>query len=92
MSKNRALFILSIFLIVLPYIGFTKGWEDSFTVIAGIILFILTYFYVKEGRLKSPKHTIVTENKKYYDDEGDFVGGEIDVTEKVVLDSVDEEN
>jgi hypothetical protein len=92
MTKNKALFALSIFLILLPYIGFQKSSEDSLVIISGIILFVLTYLYIKEGRMKDPKHTVVTENKRYFDNEGDFVGGEIDVTEEIVLDSDNEEN
>ena len=91
MSKNRALFILSIFLILLPYIGFSKGWEDGLTVVSGLILFALTYLYIKESRLGKSQHTVVTENKRYFDQEGDFVGSEIDVTEQMVFQSDNEE-
>lgn len=92
MSKNRSLFILSIFLIILPYIGFSKPAEDTLTVISGLILFVLSYLYIKEGRMKSHNHTMVAETKKFFDEEGDFVGSEIDVTEEIVLNSANEED
>ena len=91
MSKNRILFTLSIILALLPSLGFSKSWEDQIIVIVGLILFVLAYMYIKDSRMAPGTHIIHSEAKKYFDKEGDYVGGEIDVTEEVVIDRAHEE-
>lgn len=42
MKTNRAIFILGILIFLVPFTGFPRGWEETFLVIAGLILMALS--------------------------------------------------
>jgi len=90
MSKNKLLFVVSILLVVLPFIGFPKKWEDIITVVSGFVLLILTYFFVRASRMGNVSEKISRTESFVFDQEGDV---EAVVTETdIEITNVDEKN
>lgn len=55
MRKERTLFIISLWIIVLPFLGFPEFWRKIFFVITGLMLFYLGYLFYTEAKNRVSK-------------------------------------
>jgi type IV secretory pathway VirB2 component (pilin) len=55
MRKERTLFIIGIWVAVLPYLGFYESWRKVLFIITGLILVFLAYFFYKEAKSRLSK-------------------------------------
>ncbi len=51
MKKERTLFMLGIWVAILPYLGFPNSFRKFLFIISGIILIYLSYGFRKEKRI-----------------------------------------
>jgi hypothetical protein len=49
MSLHATIFLLGIFLILLPYLGFPQTWDNVFIVLTGLSITVLSFFVRAEG-------------------------------------------
>ena len=93
MSKNKISLFIAFFLIILPFIGFPKTWEDNLTVIIGLLVLFITYLHVREGRLRNGTKSQMTKNESVlFDRSGNMIGREVNATLNVVIDNSDNDN
>ncbi len=71
MSKNKILLIISLVLVVLPFIGFPKNIEDIVTVALGVILLVLALLYVRSARMGHIEGTITRTKSFLVEENGD---------------------
>ncbi len=60
MRKERTLFIIGLWVIILPFLGFPNNWRQIFFVITGFILIFLYYSFYKQAKtyqLKNDDHS-----------------------------------
>jgi len=85
MSKNKTLFILSIVLIVLPFLGLPKSFEDWVVPIIGLFLLSLSYFYVREIRMgKNFDRRKEKTEHVFFDQTGEVVGVDSETNIEIV--------
>ncbi len=69
MRKERTLFIIGIWVIVLPFLGFPEAWRHILFVMTGLALAYLSYLYYKEAKMRQSKNSN-TESKTFVDNIG----------------------
>ena len=75
-------------LIILPYIGLPKIWEDRGTIIVGMFLLLMTYLYVRSGRLGHRIKKSITETNYAFADGGENIKAtEVDTVTEVFFDN-----
>lgn len=52
-TKNRILFILGLWIVLVPFLGFPTLYKNIFTLTAGIIAVVLAFLYAREKRLSA---------------------------------------
>lgn len=60
MRKERALFIIGLWVLVLPFSGFPSSWRTLFFVVTGILIMYIAYlFYLqaKKNILSNSNHS-----------------------------------
>lgn len=55
MRKEYTLFILGIFVIILPFLGFYESWRKIMFAIAGILITYLAYLFYSEAKARISK-------------------------------------
>lgn len=61
MRKERTLFIIGLWIIVLPFTGFPSFWRTIFFVITGFLLVYLAYLFYMEAKARMPKDETVSK-------------------------------
>lgn len=54
MRKERTLFILGLWIIVLPFSGFPSSWRTVLFVLTGLALVYLAYLFYLEAKARIP--------------------------------------
>lgn len=62
MKKARIFLIISIWITILPYLGFPYFWKNLFFTITGLVLAYLSYLLYKESKTEKSKKKIVFDN------------------------------
>jgi len=67
MKKARTFLIISIWVAILPYLGFPYFWKNLFFTITGLILAYLSYLLYKETKIEKEKIVFdnFSENKNF---------------------------
>jgi hypothetical protein len=65
MRKEKTLFILAIWIMVLPFLGFPESWEKVFFIITGLAFIYLAYLFYLESKNRLLKHS--EESKTFVD-------------------------
>jgi hypothetical protein len=65
MRKEKTLFILAIWIMVLPFLGFPESWEKVFFIITGLAFIYLAYLFYLESKNRLLKHN--EESKSFVD-------------------------
>jgi len=55
MRKERTLFIIGVWVAILPYLGFYESWRKVLFVITGIGLVYLAYLFYSEAKARLEK-------------------------------------
>lgn len=55
MRKERTLFIIGIWVAILPYLGFYESWRKVLFILTGIGLVYLAYLFYKETKSRLSK-------------------------------------
>ncbi len=55
MRKERTLFIIGLWIMVLPFTGFPPSWREVLLVISGLALVYLSYLFYIEVKARIPK-------------------------------------
>ena len=73
MTKQRIIFILGIWVGLLPFLGFPSSWKSIFFAISGLILVYISYILHRESKDNIPKEkrtsVYVESNLKEINDE-----------------------
>lgn len=59
MRKEKTLFILAIWIIFLPFLGFPNSWRKILFMLTGICIFYLAYLFYKQNKARTPKENIM---------------------------------
>jgi len=62
MRKAKILFILGIFIAVLPYLGFPYSWKEAIFTLSGLGLVYLSYMIHRESKKTENKEKAVFDN------------------------------
>lgn len=65
MRKERTLFVIGVWVAVLPFLGFPNSWREVFFVITGLALVCLAYLFYNQAKTRILKTT--TESKTFVD-------------------------
>lgn len=68
MRKERTLFIIGIWIGVLPFLGFPNNWRSVLFIITGIMLIYLAYLFRLEAKARISK--VDTRAKTFVDNIG----------------------
>jgi hypothetical protein len=55
MRKERALFIIGLWIIVLPYSGFPSSWRTFLFLLTGLVLMYIAYLFYIQAKKNTPK-------------------------------------
>ncbi|HUC88482.1 MAG TPA: hypothetical protein VMR49_00425 [Candidatus Paceibacterota bacterium] len=55
MRKERTLFLIGLWVAILPFLGFPNSWREVFFVITGFALIYLAYLFHIEAKARLPK-------------------------------------
>ncbi len=72
MRKVRILLILGIWVMILPYLGFSYSWKDKLFTLSGLGLVCLSYTIYKDYKIKEDRNKICdnfSENSNFNDKE-----------------------
>ena len=61
MRKERTLFIIGIWVAILPYLGFYESWGKVIFIITGVGLIYLAYLFYTEAKTRLGKDEISTK-------------------------------
>jgi len=56
MRKEKTLFIIGIWIIILPFLGFPDTWRKIFFIITGFMLVYLSYIYYQQAKSRISKN------------------------------------
>ena len=62
MSKQRAIFLLGIWVMVLPFLGFPNSWRKILFAITGLLLVYVSYTLRRRAVLRRKPETPFKEN------------------------------
>lgn len=62
MRKEKTLFIIGLWVIILPFLGFTNTWRQILFVISGLSIIYLAYLFYLEYKYRSKKEELVNNN------------------------------
>lgn len=65
-TRNRILFIIGIWTVFLPFLGFPSSYKTFFIIASGLAVIFLAFLYARDKRLmqirdESPRREVVTE-------------------------------
>ena len=55
MRKERTLFLIGLWVVILPFLGFPNSWREVFFVITGLAIIYLAYLFNLEAKARLPK-------------------------------------
>lgn len=55
MRKERTLFIVGVWVAILPYLGFPESWRKVLFLITGVALVYLAYLFYAEAKIRLSK-------------------------------------
>ncbi len=61
MRKEKALFFIGLFILILPFLGFPNSWKTVMYMIIGIIIMYLAYLFYVEVKDRLAKNSIETK-------------------------------
>lgn len=61
MRKEKTLFIMGIWVAILPYLGFYESWRKVLFIITGIGLVYLAYLFYTEAKIRLSKDEDTTK-------------------------------
>jgi hypothetical protein len=50
-TRNRILFILGLWTILVPFLGFPSSYKNFFVISAGVLVVVLAFFYARDKRM-----------------------------------------
>ncbi len=62
MHKTQVFLVLSVWLVLLPFLGFPYSWKDIMTTLSGLILVYLSYLSLKEEKIKRGEESKTFDN------------------------------
>ena len=62
MRKEKTLFIMGIWVAILPYLGFYESWRKVLFIITGIGLIYIAYLFYTEAKRRLSKDENVTKS------------------------------
>ncbi|NVN97204.1 hypothetical protein HXX01_03160 [Candidatus Nomurabacteria bacterium] len=62
MRKEKTLFIMGIWVAILPYLGFYESWRKVLFIITGIGLIYIAYLFYTEAKMRLSKDENVTKS------------------------------
>jgi len=65
MRKERTLFVIGIWVAILPFLGFFESWRKILFIITGVGLIYLAYLFYTEAKLRLSK--IENNTKSFVD-------------------------
>lgn len=68
MRKEKTLFIIGIWIIILPFLGFPESWRKVLFLLTGIAIIYLAYLFYLEIRARL--HKDVNRSKTFIDNIG----------------------
>lgn len=68
MRKEKTLFILGLWMMILPFLGFTNNWRKILFFITGLAIVYLAYLFYLEVKARLSKHN--DHNKTFIDNVG----------------------
>ncbi len=69
MRKEKALFFIGLFILILPFLGFPNSWKTVLFVIIGTIIIYLAYLFYAEVKDRLARNS--TETKTFIDNISD---------------------
>lgn len=68
MRKEKTLFIIGLWVMILPFLGFPNSWRKVLFFITGVAMMYLAYLFYIEVKVRLAKHT--DHNKTFIDNIG----------------------
>lgn len=65
MRKEKTLFILGLWIVILPFLGFPNSWRKTLFVLSGFAVVYLSYLFYLEAKRRLSK--IVEQPKNFVD-------------------------
>jgi len=65
MRKEKTLFLLGVWVMILPYLGFPSNWRKVLFLITGLAIVYLAYLFYLETRTRLSK--IIKQDKNFVD-------------------------
>lgn len=65
MRKERSLFLIGLWVIVLPFLGFPNSWKITLSFLTGILIIYIAYLFYLETKERLSK--INNEEKSFVD-------------------------
>lgn len=62
MRKEKTLFIIGIWMAILPYLGFYESWRKVMFIITGIGLIYIAYLFYTEAKARLSKDDVITKS------------------------------
>lgn len=62
MRKERTLFIIGLWVIILPFLGFPESWRKVLFIITGLMLFYLGYLFYTEAKNRVSKIEVIAKS------------------------------
>jgi len=69
MRKEKTLLIIGVWIMVLPFLGFTNSWRQALLLISGFAIVYLAYLFYLEYKVRVKKE--IDNNKTFVDNIGD---------------------
>ncbi|MES2930190.1 MAG: hypothetical protein V4665_00180 [Patescibacteria group bacterium] len=70
MRKERTVFIVGLWVIILPFLGFPTSWRKALFVITGFALIYLSYRFYQHASAKRPSPLAENRSKSFIDNVG----------------------
>lgn len=65
-TRNRILFIIGVWTVLLPFLGFPSQYKTFFIIVSGLAVIFLAFLYARDRRVmqirdEGPRREIITE-------------------------------
>lgn len=70
MRKEKTLFLLGLWVIILPFLGFPNSWRKALFIITGIAVIYLAYLFYLQTKSRLLK--IIKQDKNFVDNVGEM--------------------
>lgn len=69
MRKEKTLFLIGLWVIILPYLGFPNNWRKVLFLVSGLAIIYLAYLFYLETKARLSK--IIKQDQNFVDNIGD---------------------